>query len=576
MKHFYLKSLSCAIVAGTMTTTAVYAADNANVGKNVKVAVEENYGDYMSGGSDLSTKTVYLYDSNNRLLRKMNIDAANNELMQYFSYEYNALGQLICNFSQSYMEIESGRWGLADPTEKTVYEYDDKGRLIAETGNQSYKYEYDNDNNLVKKTLLMQGFDNELTVMQTITYSDFVAPNCPQKTVSVGAEGFASYDYQGELEYDKNFNLLKETNYTVSGENKTFLNSTRYVYDESGMMTTKVRHSSSSIYDENWNEIGKKEVPVDSVVYTRLDENRVKEQSYTYNDYDEETPWNISPTFKITVSREFDGTLAAKLNVETVEGEKNTNKVTVIPANTAAEGYEYDIYRDGQKIATLDPKTALTYTDSKLYNGKHEYFAQTVKTGDAAVEYNISDIAAVENKIDFPAPTNLRGVSKEVTSDNSSMNIAWDAPKYTADMEFQGYNIIEAGEYGDNKVNYEGTISDTKYSVDMYNYYTERNLYIQAVYKLGTANSETKLIKMDDLGEASAINTVKSVAGNVNYADGIITTAERAKITLHDMSGKKVAATENSTSLSIADQPCGVYLVSVERDGKVSVLKVRK
>lgn len=576
MKHFYLKSLSCAVIAGTMTTVAAYAADNTAPGKAVKVAVEENYGDYMAGGSDLSTKTVYLYDSNNRLLRKMNVDAANNELMQYISYQYNALGQLVCNFSQSYMEIETGRWGLADPTEKTVYEYDDKGRLISESGNQTYKYEYDDDNNIVKKTMLMQGYDGELSVMQTITYSDFAAPNCPRKTVSVGAEGFASYDYEGELEYDSKFNLLKETNYTVSGNDKTFLNSTRYVYDESGMMTTKVRHNSTSIYDDSWNEIGKKEVPVDSVVYTRLDENRVKEQSYTYNDYDEETPWNISPTFKITVSREFDGTLAATLKVEAVEGEKNTNKITVVPANTAAEGYAYAIYRDGQKIATLDPKTSLTYTDSKLYNGKHEYFAQTVKAGDDAAEYNISDIATIENKIDFPAPTNLRGVSKEVTADNSCMNIAWDAPKYTDDMEFQGYNIIEAGEYGDNKVNYEGTVSDTKYSIDMYNYYTERNIYIQAVYKLGTANSETKLIKMDDLGEASAINSVKSVAGNVNYADGVITTAESAKITLHDMSGKKVATIENATSLSTDNLPGGIYLVSVERDGKISVLKVRK
>lgn len=47
MKHFYLKSLSCAIVAGTMTAAAAYAADGATAGKAVKVAVEENYGDYM-------------------------------------------------------------------------------------------------------------------------------------------------------------------------------------------------------------------------------------------------------------------------------------------------------------------------------------------------------------------------------------------------------------------------------------------------------------------------------------------------------------------------------------------------
>lgn len=576
MKHFYIKSLSCMMIAGAMTAVAANAADNATGKKAVKVAVEENYGDYMTGGSDLATKTVYLYDNANRLLRKLSIAAGSNEVMQYFCYEYNALGQLVCDFSQSYMELAPGRWGLADPTDKTTYEYDAEGRLVTESGTQVLKYEYDSNNNIVKKSIFMQTYDAEPTLMQTITYSDFVAPNCPKKTVSVGAEGFASYNYEGELEYDKDFNLLKETNYTVSGETREFMESTRYVYDETGMMTTKVRHATNSIYDENWNEIGKEEVPQDSVVYTRLDENRVKEQTYTYNSYDEENTWSLSPTFKVTVNREFNGDLSAGLKVENVEGEMNTNKLTVTPASAAADGYVYDIYRDGEKIATLDPKTALTYTDSKQYNGKHEYFVQTVSAGDDATGYNISNLATVENKIDFPAPSNLHGVCKEITADNSTMTVAWDAPAYTDAMEFQGYNIVEAGEYGDNQLNFDGTVNETNFTMDMYNFYTERNLYVQAVYKLGTANSETKLIKMDDLEEPTAIHTVKSVAGGVNYSDGLITTAQSARISLLDMSGKKLASAANATSLSISDMPAGVYLVSVERDGKISVMKVRK
>lgn len=43
-----------------------------------------------------------------------------------------------------------------------------------------------------------------------------------------------------------------------------------------------------------------------------------------------------------------------------------------------------------------------------------------------------------------------------------------------------------------------------------------------------------------------------------------------------DMSGKKVGETADATSFSLEQMPQGVYIVSVQLNGKISVMKVRK
>ena len=143
-------------------------------------------------------------------------------------------------------------------------------------------------------------------------------------------------------------------------------------------------------------------------------------------------------------------------------------------------------------------------------------------------------------------------------------------------MGFTGYNIYERTDYADAQINMTGAVTDTKYDVDMYNFYTERNIYVQAMYKLGTADSEPVLIKMDELPDVSAIHTVSSTAGTVSYANGIIATAQAAKISVVDLSGKKLAEATSATSLSIENVPTDIYIVTVECNGKVSAMKVRK
>lgn len=584
MKNNYIKFFAAAVLAAAVSPIAatIYKAEDAGTKKAMREAVVENYWGFMSGEADLTSKLVSFYDSSNRLVRQANYQNGST-LTQYYNYEYDENGKLKLKFSRSYMMQPTGDMGFAASTDSVKYEYDAEGRQISEFGMSNYKYEYDAEGNLVKKEMLMRDFTtNEYMVMQTITYSDFKAKNCPQKYVSVGAQGYASLDYDAELEYDDNNNLLKETIYeTDDSGNRNYKKATIYYYDAEGMLISKVRHEMSEIWNyDTWEIIGTEDMPVDSVVYSREGENRIKEQKYTY-DYSADEKWSATQNYSITESREYDGSLAATIKVESLEGKANTNKVTLTIPESAATGYVFDLYRDAQKIATFEPGGKLEYEDAELRNGTHEYFVQTVKTGEKNVEYNVSNVVNVENETKLPAPTNVHGVVKgekenDYGATSTFMTIEWDAPEYTDEMGFTGYNIYERTEYADAQINMTGAVTDTKYDVDMYNFYTERNIYVQAMYKLGTADSEPVLIKMDELPDVSAIHTVSSTAGTVSYANGIIATEQAAKISVVDLNGKKLAEAASATSLSIENVPTGVYIVTVECNGKVSAMKVRK
>ncbi len=584
MKHNYTKMMAAGLMAAAMTVPATASAEKA-----VRKAVVENYGDMMYGGNDLTTKVVSYYDSLNRLSRKIETDAEGT-LQSYYYHFYNDKG-LICNsYLRRYQELSLDTWGLADPDLVTNYEYDADGNITLKEGSTAtFKYYYDEKGNMVKQERYDKDYlTNELSLVQTWVYSDFLenATNCPKKYVS-SSDVYTSYNFEAELEYNDNTDLVKETQYIYDDNNvRTYANSTIYTYDKDYQLLSTVRHQMTDIYDpQTWEKTSTEEMPVDSVVYTYSDGgNTILQETYTYDTTDKEEPWAKSPAYTITRMQEFDGALSATLKVEEVAGKINTNKITVTVPE-AAEGYSFNVFRDGVKITTISLEKgdeAFDFDDEGVKNGEHEYFVETVKpaSGDeAAVDYNISNTVTVENKVELPAPTNVRGVSKGVTEGDFSstcMTIAWDAPKYSDELGFQGYSVFETSDYGDSQLNYESLISDNQYTIDMYNYYTERTIYVQAQYAYGTANSETVTVKMDELPDASGIDGVQTAAGKVAYSNGVLTTAKAAKISVMDASGKKVGEADNATSLSLDAMPNGIYVVSVQCDGKLSIVKVRK
>lgn len=580
MKKVYTK----AMLGGTLLAAAMMGfATTASAQKATKVAVEETHGDPMMGGTAITTKTVSFYDSQNNLLRQATYEK-DGALQKYHTYQYNDGGQLVLSFSRYWNMQSNGIYAFNAATDSTSYEYNADGKLVKKTEPyNTYTYEYDTDGHLVKQqTLYYNSYTDETTVQNTTTYSAFDANGNATK-VSYESQ-YSDENYEGTLTYNAAGKLVEEADSAKDSDGILQLKKRKtYVYDENGTLLSTTTHIRQSVYDyDTWEITGYEVVPSDSIVYSPDGEGRVKEQDYYYDSYNKD--WSASATYLVTETREFDGATAAEISVRVVADAINTNSISL--TSTPDKSSVYDLYRDGVKIYRFEVGSddMGTYKDAGVYNGDHEYFVQTVKTGDTETGMNISAIATVTDKVDLPAPTNVRGVCQNTsatTSDGYStttMTIAWDAPAYTDDMKFQGYNIMEAGEWGDSFYNSETPKQqETTYTFDMYGYYTQKeNIYIQAVYECGVANSDTVTIAMAELPEATAIQSVRGDIATISYKAGVISLSDAANIRVFDTTGKLVAEGKNATSLSLEAATRGVYVVTIERDGHTEALKVRR
>lgn len=612
MENHYKNAISLALltaaIASPLTSTAakVKNAEASDTNKEAKHAVTEVYGSFMTGGNELQEKTISFYDSQNRLVRQGTY-GKDGMLTKYFNYEYNQDGKLAKSFTRLYNIQSNGLYDLGNATDPTYYIYNSKGQLTtkyiwgAYTYSQ-YNYTYTEDGSLKTQEYLTGTRNMELidpekgtyeytdtvwTRQEMYTYSDFAAKDCPQKVIYENQ--YSDQNYEGEMTYNADGKLLTETDYTVSDGTKTFKKSLRNEYDENGNLTLRVRHQSQATYDDSYmTVVGYETVPVDSVIYTKEDENRTKEVTFTYDSYNK--LWDQQPSYNVTETRVFDGAKYSVTGyVEKMEGKANTNifHFTIPAKEQDASEYEkapvyvYDIYRDGLKICRYYPQAAESkagFIDESIANGDHDYYVQTVEIKDSTeIGYNITDLATIESYTQLPAPTNVHGVSKQFTGSTSYMTYAWDAPAYTEDMGFIGYNVMTPSSFGDGCENAETpNIKETEYTSEMFNYYTEKTLYIQAVYALGYANSDTVTIKMDDLDDLASVQSIKTDNGTVSYLNNVITLSDAANITVSDMSGMKMAEAKKAKSLSIANLPHGAYMITTEKDGKLAVLKVRK
>lgn len=582
-----MKNLYFQLTAAALLTAALAVPAEAGAQKATKVAVVEVYGDPMMGGTDMTMQTVSFYDSQNRLVRKAAYDQ-DGALSQYYTKQYNAAGQLTLDFSRTWGLQNNGLYGFFAPTDSVTYEYNADGQLAAE--NQTYyiyQYAYDTDGNLVKKTQLYKNtYTGETTEQNVTTYSDFVAKDCPTKMEYTDL--MYGDSYVATLSYTEDGKLLAELDSCYDdGTTLVFKQSKHYTYNADGTLASYVGHQRSAVYDyDTWEITGYVIVATDSVVYTAESTTRTKEETYYYDSYNKE--WSKNATYSVTETREFDGQTAPQISVAVVEGKINTNRITLTSVPDASGISVYDLYRDGVKIHRFDSSTAgSTYDDEGLFNGEHEYFVQTVvtaATSSTETGKNVSDVVTVKNAYQLPAPTNVHGVSyddnyvTEYGNTTTALNIAWDAPAYTDEMQFKGYNVMQASTWGDSFYNATNPQQqETTFTFDLYNYYTEMSdIFIQAVYEYGVANSDTVTIAVADLPLATSVVSVKGNLAEVSYREGTISLSDAANVRVFDTAGRLVAEDRATTSLSLATAPKGVYIVAVERDGKLEMLKVRR
>lgn len=558
------------------------------------VSLVETYGDPMGDFQGLSSKEYTFYDKNKRPVRRAKYEANgdNFDLARYFVYEYDEAGHLVCSYNQQYGAGRSGdEDGFGAPHDSIEYTYDDQGRLEQETNKgkyEVYRYHYENGELVGKLVYLMSNLDEPI---QTIYYDDYVAPGCPQ---TVHAEGAYTYlNYTETFKYNeagqKTERHRKAYNERYTDENATEpvieevpVESEYWTYDAAGTLVCdsllKCGYDDMGLYDG-------KIVPSSKVVYSADNgsDNRTVAKTYTAN-YDEDTQdytWAEAPVYTITQTTEFEPLLATELSVAPVEGKLNTQKLSfTVPEEAMLGSYTFDVYRHGFKIARVNlsdegaydfDTNMLNYVDADVPNGTYDYYVQTVYNNDETGEevgQTTSNVVRQTVYTELPAPTNVHGVEAGVDGIDSKVRIAWDAPEGYEDYGFKRYNVIFQGYRTAD--NFEADGQATEWVTDME--FQPKELYVQAVYKYGKANSDVVTIDYKDL--PTGVESLQADGQQASYADGVLTLTQPAAVTVYTAGGVKVLSATNANSVSLQQLPQGTYVVAVSTSGKCQVVKL--
>lgn len=564
------------------------------------VSVVEFYGSSMGDWDGLARKEVTFYDKNNNPLRKATYGAIIDydtkeidslEIERYSVNEYDEAGEhLLTSFSQQYGEGRDGAdKGFAEARDSVTYEYNKEGLLSKKTDNSAYKYytyEY-SDGLLTTETTYVIG---STTPMQTITYSNFTEKGEPQ---SIKAEGQYTYQkYEETIEYNSRGQKTSRVRYGYSDvwneETNDFdqvaslSESEVWTYNnEDGMLLTD--SVSKSGYDE-WGSPTGILVPSSKTTYAYDGDNtnRIVCRTYSVNEEatSDEDLWVESLQYSITEKKEYAPSLATELTVENVSDEINTQKLSfTVPNDALIGGYVFDIYRHGIKVGRVQMSDEgaydetigkLTYTDAGVKNGTYDYFVQTVMLDELEeVEnaLNISNVVKYTANVELPAPTNVHATAVTTIDNTKVVTITWNAPENVSKYDFQRYNVIyENYKVADNaEADGQATTWDTEYNEIV------PTLYVQAVYKYGKADSELYTIP----AELVCIDNATLSDGSQIIFDGTnLSLTSPANITVFTTNGTTMVRANEATSLSLSNLPKGAYVITVQLNGKLHVMKV--
>ena len=132
--------------------------------------IEENH--YSPDGS-LTDKSIYIYDDKNNKIELNNYADVNSGITYKVTYKYNEKGNLI---EENTIYTDNTFSFL---NRKETYKYDDRGSVIEQTSykedgsvtSDTYKYEYDNKSNWIKKTQFKNGIVPIYITIRDITYT---------------------------------------------------------------------------------------------------------------------------------------------------------------------------------------------------------------------------------------------------------------------------------------------------------------------------------------------------------------------------------------------------------------------
>lgn len=246
----------------------------------------------------------------------------------------------------------------------------------------------------------------------------------------------------------------------------------------------------------------------------------------------------------------------------------------------------YDIMRHGIKIARLTGENAvdgkITYIDEYVKNGDYKYFVQAVdadadKSGDDALfsygfGMNTSDLVSSSVYTELPAATNVRGTAVEYVDGQCFVTLTWDEPENKDDYMFVKYNVFLKGMRVQDNQDQTLTTNSYKIAIGWGDENTEiaRDIYVQTVYTIGKANSDTVTISNKNID--TAIDAV-SAGDDFQFSNGIVTVGNGAKMDVYTTNGT-IIAIGRKESIDLNCCPAGIYVVKVNNNGVTTIHKV--
>lgn len=555
-----------------------------------KLRSYETWGSVMGDFNGVSGKDVTYFGANGQPVAEVNYDAYQDGTFEpsgYTYYGYDDNGRVVKEWSQEY-KIGTGNVMEWKDKDSIVYQYNDAGYLVSERNyllGDSTAYEYDSDGNKVAMVKYLPDYQGGYTELSRETYRNFAAPNCPQTIVGTGA--YASYMNSYKVYYDEDNNIVKKEKYDEGG---TLRQVEHWTYELGILAKYEINTVKSAKGDDG--EVTYTENPSKKTIYTVVGTNplRIKDEQMTYT-YGE---WSGYTYHHVTEYCKPDATTAPKLVVEPVADELNTVMLTFDATDVAgASSVAYDVYRHGIKVARVPASEAVdgmvTYVDNNVYNGSYDYFVQAVdEAADQSGEDPLNSYGygeSVSNTVrelfdlDLPAPSNVRVTSVEYSLDSCYVTLEWDE---SADKDLyilEQYNVFVAGEkYPVNSVATMAGVVVNPITENKYRMFLgignaasklSEDIYVQAVYKMGKANSDTIAVTNDP---NSGIADVEG-GSCIRFSHGVITAGEGVTFDVYSADGKAVAVGCEG-SLSIGNRPSGVYVVRSHSNGRTTTQKV--
>lgn len=547
----------------------------------------------IEGATDkvMSKRELHFYNSQNNIARTVTYSVRNRDglveltLEKYTCYDYDAQGRLAATYTRA-TKYSSDRLSkvLQTPKDSVTYTYNDQGQ-VAEKLEKSLRtvYAYDAEGNLYQESVYVRSTG---VCMKVLTYSGYVAPKCPS-LVSTNSELYDYYNCKEGYTYTADFKPLtyeKWTEQTVdnpeAGTSETKkIPSERYewVYSASdGTLAGKVH------FMQDWESSDL--ARVDSVGYVKSEDGScIKAISYSYNS--KTGSWIEDKTGATIQSyyQDYNGSLARKLTVKEVKGSLNDYAVTFdLPA---MGNYRYYIYKDGQLLkeakmsdeGAVNPSTMkYTYTDKDVATGLHDYFVQTVRVDEMGqlIPMNISNTVSVMKTLSLPPVENLHLVTYRRDRENGYyVTVAWDKPANADEYNWQR-NEVYVGETIAVPSNTNSDGQETEWDVPMYTKTYKETVRVAAVYLTGKAPEVSIDIYMADV--IDGITQAVSNGVDVTYTGHVLHLSTPANVKVYTVAGQLVKVENAATKVSLENENAGSYLLLIENEGKVNVLKVQR